>query len=93
MSHFALICPEHAGHLLSVGPVGVELVRRGHHVTLIAREQAASLAEQLGLAFVPLDMKDIRIRPPTVSWLAFEAVRKGSYNFSRKCCWIWESTA
>jgi len=74
MSHFAPPRPEYAGHLLSNGPVGIELVRRGHKVTLIAREQAAPFAEQLGLAFQPLDMKDIWIIPPTISWLALTAV-------------------
>jgi MGT family glycosyltransferase len=83
MSHFALLCPEHAGHLLSNGPVAVELLRRGHQVTLIALEDAAPLAEQLGLAFHPLDMKGIRVWPPTISWLAFEAFRAGMVTFMR----------
>jgi len=78
MSHFALLCPEHAGHLLSNGPVGVELARRGHQVTLIARDPAAPLAEQLGLAFQPLDMKDIRVWPPAVTWLAFTIIGAGA---------------
>ncbi len=78
MSHFAILCQEDAGHLLSIGPVGVELARRGHDVTLIAGEQAAPLAEQLGLAFHRLDMNGIWVMPPTVTWLAFEAVRAGA---------------
>ena len=77
MAHFAVVCPEHAGHLLSIGPVGVELARRGHKVTLIGREPAAPIAEQLGLAFQLLDMNGIWVWPPTVTWLAFEAVRAG----------------
>ena len=69
MSHIALLCQEDAGHVLSIGPVGVELARRGHQVTLIACEPARPLAARLGLAFHPLDMQGIRIMPPTVSWL------------------------
>ena len=78
MSHFALLCPEHAGHLLSMGPVGVELARRGHKVTLIACEPAAAIAEQLGLAFQPLDLKDIRVWPPALTWLAYTAAGAGA---------------
>ncbi len=78
MPHFAILCPEDAGHLLSIGPVGVELARRGHQVTLIAGEQAATLAKQLGLAFHLLDMKHIWVMPPTLTWLAFQTVRAGA---------------
>lgn len=78
MPHFALVCPDDAGHLLSIGPVGAELVRRGHRVTLIAGENGGPMAAQLGLAFHPLDMKHIRIMPPTVTWLAHAAVGAGA---------------
>jgi UDP:flavonoid glycosyltransferase YjiC (YdhE family) len=84
MSHFALLCPEHAGHLLSNGPVGVELARRGHKVTLISLADAAPIAAQLGLAFHPLDLSRIRFWPPTVTWLAFETVRAGTVAYMRK---------
>ena len=60
-----------------VGPVGVELAGRGHKVTLIALEQAAPLAGQLGLDFHPLDIKAIRVWPPTVAWLACVAAGAG----------------
>ena len=108
MSHFALLCPEHAGHLLSNGPVGVELARRGHQVTLISLKEAGPLAEQLGLAFHPLDMQGIRVWPPTVTWLAFEAAQagvmtscgpislgkpRGCLNSSRSYSGIWKLTA
>jgi zeaxanthin glucosyltransferase len=83
MPHFAILCQEDAGHLLSIGPVGVELVRRGHQVTLIAPQQAASISEQLGLAFHPLEMNGIRVMPPTLSWLVFEAIRDGGTVYMR----------
>jgi zeaxanthin glucosyltransferase len=96
VSHFALLCQEDAGHLFSIGPVGVELVRRGHKVTLIAPEQARRITEQLGLAFHPLEMKGIRVVPPTISWLAFEAIREGAAvamrtEFARKAKAMLES--
>ena len=49
MAHFAIVSPEDAGHLLSMGPLGKELVRRGHRVTIVGRERARPLAAQLDL--------------------------------------------
>ena len=49
MAHFAIVCPEEAGHLLSLGPIGNELVGRGHRVTIVGHEKAAGIAKQLGL--------------------------------------------
>jgi MGT family glycosyltransferase len=77
VSHFAVLCQEDAGHVLSIGPVGVELMRRGHQVTLIACGQARGLAEQLGLAFQLLDMKKIWGMPPTLTWLALAPIGQG----------------
>ena len=55
MAHFAIVCPADAGHLLSIGPVGQELVRRGHRLTVIGEPHAAPLAEQLGLPLYALN--------------------------------------
>jgi len=55
MAHFAILCPAEGGHMLSMGPVGQELVRRGHRVTLMAPEDAAPLAKVLDL---PLHVVD-----------------------------------
>jgi zeaxanthin glucosyltransferase len=69
MSHYAILCPDEGGHLLSIGPLGAELMRRGHRVTVLARAMAAPLVEQLGLALHPLDMDNVhfsagvRLRP------------------------------
>ena len=71
MAHFALICPEDAGHLLSNGPIGVELVRRGHQVTILAGKNAASIAEKLGLPLYMLDSDDVPWRTSHFLWLAF----------------------
>jgi len=79
MAHFALLCPEDAGHLLSNGPVGVELARRGHRVTLIGRERAAGLAEQLGLPLHVWNFDDVPRRTSHLHWLAFQTVGAGGY--------------
>ncbi len=49
MAHFAIVCPDDVGHLLSSGSVGKELVRRGHRVTMVGRDRAGEMAQKLGL--------------------------------------------
>jgi len=49
MAHYAILCPEAGGHLYPMGCLGVELRRRGHEVTLVARDRAAPIARKLGL--------------------------------------------
>ncbi|MFC1811277.1 glycosyltransferase [Thermodesulfobacteriota bacterium] len=66
MAHFAVICPEGAGHLLSVGELGNELARRGHRVTLLGSSRAALMAEKLGLPLHPWSTDDV---PWPSAWL------------------------
>lgn len=70
MPHYAVICPEDAGHLLSVGALGVEMARRGHRVTLVARPKAGVIAAQLGLDMHPLENTDFRSPFPYLLWAA-----------------------
>jgi MGT family glycosyltransferase len=77
MAHFAIICPEDAGHLLSVGPIGVELVRRGHRVTIVGRDKAAGIAMQLNLPLGELKLGDAAWRTSHLLWLAFSLVGAG----------------
>lgn len=70
MAHLAIICPEDAGHLMSVGNIGVELARRGHRVTLVARREARAIAENLGLDLVPIGDDDFRFPFPHLLWAA-----------------------
>ncbi|MCY2994489.1 MAG: glycosyltransferase [Planctomycetota bacterium] len=71
MPHFAILCPEGAGHLLSLGPIGNELVRRGHRVTVVAHEKAAGIAGQFGLPWYELKTDDVPYRSSPLLWLAF----------------------
>lgn len=71
MPHFAIICPDDAGHLLSVGPIGTELVRRGHRVTLIARQRAGEFAQRLGVGFFELKTDAFPWRTSHLHWAAF----------------------
>lgn len=77
MAHFAILCPEAGGHMFPMGSLGLALRRRGHQVTLVAREKAADMAEQMELAFHPLpcDGKEPKKRPVQVRLAA--AVRMG----------------
>ena len=71
MAHYAIICPEEAGHLLSMGELGKELVRRGHRVTIVGTERSAVLAGQLGFPHHELGTDDIPECGSYPLWLAF----------------------
>jgi len=77
MAHYALICPDDAGHLLSDGPLGVELVRRGHRVTMVSGSRAVAIARQLDLPLHELSAQGIRQRLSAPMWLAFSLVGSG----------------
>ncbi len=51
MTHFGLLCPSSTGHLHTMLPLGQELKRRGHRVTLVGilDSQAKTLAAGLEL--------------------------------------------
>ncbi|MEL7227323.1 MAG: glycosyl transferase family 1, partial [Cyanobacteria bacterium J06576_12] len=51
MTHFGLICPALTGHLNTMLPLGKELKRRGHLVTLIGRLDTKSRTITAGLSF------------------------------------------
>jgi len=71
MAHYAVICPDDAGHLLSVGPIGTELARRGHRVTLVAGQRGEPFAQRLGLGFRLLDPTGVAWKTSHLSWAAF----------------------
>jgi len=77
MPHFALVCPDAAGHVLSIGAVGGQLQQRGHRVTLVARAKAAPLAEQLGLCFHELKTDGIAFPSNYLLWRAFHTFGAG----------------
>ena len=54
MTHFGLICPDSTGHLNTMLPLGRELQRRGHVVTLVGKRDAESKTKSAGLAFRPI---------------------------------------
>ena len=74
MAHFALVAPDDGGHLFAMGPLGKELVDRGHRVTLLGREKVAPLAEQFDLDFHPWDADDVPWPSDVFNWLAFRLV-------------------
>jgi MGT family glycosyltransferase len=74
MSHFAIICPEDAGHLIPVGALGNELVRRGHQVTLVGRPRAAAITEQFKSNLHELEADDLQPPSANLLWLAFRLV-------------------
>ena len=52
MTHFGLICPALTGHLNPMLPIGQELKRRGHRVTMIGILDAEAKTLAAGLEFV-----------------------------------------
>lgn len=67
MAHFAILCPGEGGHMLSMGPIGQELVRRGHRVTMMGPPHAAPFAKGLDLPLHVLDEETVPY--PTSSML------------------------
>lgn len=51
MTHFGLICPASTGHLNTMLPLGKELQRCGHKITLIWRFDAKSQTLATGFEF------------------------------------------
>jgi zeaxanthin glucosyltransferase len=51
MTHFGLICPPETGHLNTILPLGQELQRRGHQVTLLGILDAQAKTMAAGLGF------------------------------------------
>ncbi|MGB3510898.1 MAG: hypothetical protein WBA93_17040 [Microcoleaceae cyanobacterium] len=52
MTHFGLICPASTGHLNTMLPLGQELKRRGHRVTMIGMLDAEAKTLAAGLEFL-----------------------------------------
>jgi MGT family glycosyltransferase len=71
MAHYALLCPDEAGHLLPAGAAAKELVRRGHRVTVVGRTKSAPLARQLDLPLHALNVSGVRYPFTPLSWAMF----------------------
>jgi MGT family glycosyltransferase len=74
MAHFAILSPPDAGHLIPLGALGAELMRRGHRVTVVAHDRGAPLIEPLGLPLRELAGDDIPDLEPFFLNLAFRTV-------------------
>ena len=51
MTHFGIICPTSSGHLNTILPLGYELKKRGHQVTVLAALDAKQKTIAAGLEF------------------------------------------
>ncbi len=58
MTHFGLICPGSTGHLNTMLPLGQELKRRGHRVTMIGRPNTEAKTLAAGLEFLIYGTKE-----------------------------------
>jgi MGT family glycosyltransferase len=74
MAHYAILCPDEAGHLFPIGAVGRELVGRGHRVTVLGRAKSAPIARQLDLPLHEFDVRGVRYPLAPISWAAFGLV-------------------
>ncbi len=54
MTHFGILCPASTGHLNTMIPLGSELLRRGHRVTVFNLLDAKTTTLASGLEFQPL---------------------------------------
>ena len=54
MAHFGILCPPSTGHLKTMIPLGSELLRRGHRVTVFNLLDAKTTTLARGLEFQPL---------------------------------------
>ncbi|MEN6405050.1 MAG: glycosyltransferase [Thermoguttaceae bacterium] len=77
MAHYAILCPHNAGHLLPLGALGCELVRRGHRVTVVNTAPAAPIAERFGLSFYEWTTDGIRGPSNWLIWKLFCQVNAG----------------
>ncbi len=93
MAHYAIICPDDAGHLLSMGPLGTELVRRGHRVTLVGLARSEALAKQQNLEFYEVNADGVPYPFSLPVWLAFQLVgAAGTATMRRWFYWRTELT-
>lgn len=58
MTHFGILCPAKTGHLNTMLPLGRELQRRGHHVTLFGIADVQSKVLAAGLDFCRIGNTD-----------------------------------
>lgn len=58
MTHFGIICPTSSGHLNTILPLGQELQKRDHRVTLVGLLDAKPKTEAASLNFLPVGKED-----------------------------------
>lgn len=77
MAHYAILCPHNAGHLLPMGTLGRELVRRGHRVTVVGTALSAPIAEQFGLSVHQWSIDHIPFPSAWLLWKLFSQFNAG----------------
>jgi MGT family glycosyltransferase len=83
MAHFAIVSLDEAGHLLSIGTVGQELVRRGHRVTVMSAQWAEPLAKRLDLPLYLLESESVPYHYSSVVWHASRLMGASVYSSMR----------
>ncbi|MBD2128318.1 glycosyltransferase [Microcoleus sp. ZQ-A2] len=86
MTHFGLLCPTLTGHLNTMLPLGQELQRRGHQVTLFSILDAQAKTMAAGLGFQVIGESEFP-NGWTAQWNAKQGELKGfaalRYSFNR----------
>ena len=89
MARIAILSMPDAGHLYPLGAIGIELARRGHEITVVARSKAAPLVEQLQLGFRTFDMDHIPWPSNFLLWTLFRVFGAGWHiGFRDSFSWL-----
>ncbi len=92
MAHFAILSPPEAGHVYPLGAIGLELIRRGHRVTVIARPKAAPILEELNLPLHTIEPEGIPFPSSPWLWTAFSLFKSGwLVGFRNSFAWAAEA--
>lgn len=83
MTHFGIICLEATGHLNTMFPLGRELQRRGHRITIFNTPSVQSKALEAGFDFRPIGEEEFS--PHRKAPLSKQQRQKSGFTSLRHC--------
>jgi len=82
MTHFGILCLGGTGHLNTLLPLGDELRRRGHQVTVLSDAHAEAKTREAGLDFQAI--ADLEVDPKRAELTGLRALYRGISFFKRR---------